>query len=109
MNQDFKENLKVWSLGFLSFGPLLSLSSACLLPGESDFAGFLFMGGAIGLRLIMGVVYTGQVWRQEHMMERTTKIFWTLGLLVFFSIFVIPYFWYKFWWEPHRMSQIFEV
>jgi hypothetical protein len=100
------EAIKVYTLGVASIMPLLAYIILCMSL-DTLWGLPLFLVLHFGPRALLGVRFSFEVAR-NHRIDTTTTVFWVLGLLFFMTIFVIPYYWYTFHWQPYRSHQLYD-
>lgn len=98
--------------GVLAFAPIWSLVLAfplmCTGVELLGKLGVAMIAVSVLSRLAMGLLFTIDVWRSHHK-SGGEQLLWTIGLLFFFPIFNIPYYWHREIWQAFQAERFARI
>lgn len=96
---------KIKVSGLLAFSPIwgLLLGLVFIFSGVESIsrAGLGFLAFAVGARVTMGLVFSIRVLRTRHYTS-SERMLWIVGLLIFFPIATIPFYWHREIWQDFQ-------
>ena len=102
---------KVWALGILCLAPVLLLTLGCFVGAIVDLESATWLDPFAVLFVfflwlvlpVLTLLLIFRIWRRAEL-STSAKFSWTVGLL-FFAVLSVPYYWYKFHWQPYRAKK----